>query len=472
MRILAVTIQNLASLQGRHEIRFDSGPLENTGLFAITGPTGAGKSTILDAICLALYNRTPRLCNQGGVEVGPPNEERLRDNDARSLISRGCAEGWAEVEYRGQDGEIYVSIWRAQRARQKVSGRFQTAQMILKRKRDGQHVASKLTEVTSCNEQYLRLNFHQFTRSVMLAQGEFAAFLKANADDRANLLERMTGTDLYSALSIRAHEEAKRKHDALACLQQKAAASPPLAHDARIELEGRLVQLENDRQRFDTLIKQLEQAQEWYRQLSEVDSRIQKAVEKAESADRTVSENVHCWERLQQIEDAERHRAKLEAVISRSEALSKHEAQLLTAKNNLETALADLAQREAEETKAKLRFDSSETARHAKQPELNEARQQDALIENLERQVQEAQQILAEAQDAHAKAITARTILLEHRDAAKVSLISLMAELASQAELAPIAEGWHGLRDVLVQLAKVEGGAVQALSSCSNSPMN
>ena len=122
MKVLAIRGQNLASLYGPFEMDLEAPPIAGAGLFAICGPTGAGKSTLLDALCLALFGRTPRLGDHGGVKVGrAEDEERLLSNDARGLLSRGAAHGFAEVDFRGKDGRRYRARWQVRRARGKAA---------------------------------------------------------------------------------------------------------------------------------------------------------------------------------------------------------------------------------------------------------------------------------------------------------------------------------------------------------------
>ena len=226
MKILALRLQNLASLEGPVEIDFAEGPLADQGTFTITGPTGAGKSTLLDAICLALYDRTPRL---GMLErdvarigrAGQPSKNRLGGTDVRGLLRHGAAAGYAEVDFRGVDGRAYRVRWQVRRARGRVEGALQKQEMSLVELKSGRAIGRTKSEVLQAVEARVGLGFEQFTRSVLLAQGQFAAFLEASDNDRASLLERMTGTELYGRISELAHERAADEKQTLERRQQE-----------------------------------------------------------------------------------------------------------------------------------------------------------------------------------------------------------------------------------------------------------
>ncbi len=222
MRILAIRGSNLASLQGDFEVDLEAG-LGSAGLYAITGPTGAGKSTLLDALCLALFDCTPRLDSQGGARIGRPDEEhRLAANDCRSLLRRGCGRGHAEVDFQDRIGRRYRARWEVRRARDRAEGRMQAATVTLHELPSGRALGdSRKTETLAEISRRLGLTFDQFRRSVLLAQGDFAAFLKANGDERAELLEKMTGTEHYSSLSRAAHERAGAEKASLARLEDR-----------------------------------------------------------------------------------------------------------------------------------------------------------------------------------------------------------------------------------------------------------
>ena len=140
MRILAIRGRNLASLAGEFALDFTAEPLASAGLFAITGATGAGKSTLLDALCLALYERTPRLARANARSESVPDvgEHAVGTGDARNLLRRGAAEGWAEVDFLGSDGVAYRSRWSVRRAHGKAQGKLQASEIRFSRIADGQ----------------------------------------------------------------------------------------------------------------------------------------------------------------------------------------------------------------------------------------------------------------------------------------------------------------------------------------------
>ncbi len=229
MKILAIRLKNLASLAGPFEIDFTVEPLASAGLFAITGPTGAGKSTLLDALCLALFGAVPRLNNTGRDAKVPDVDGEIATGDPRTLLRRGTGDGFAEVDFRGIDGRRYRARWEANRAREKAGGKLQASRQSLRDLDNDQLLASQKGEYKTQLEAALGLNFEQFTRAVLLAQSEFSAFLKADDNDRSELLEKLTDTALYTRLGRRAFDKAKQAKDSHRQLQDQATGVTPLA---------------------------------------------------------------------------------------------------------------------------------------------------------------------------------------------------------------------------------------------------
>lgn len=200
MKILELRFKNLNSLYGEWHIDFTRSEYLTDGIFAITGPTGAGKSTVLDAICLALYGETPRL----GKITAKNNE----------IISRKTADCYAEVTFSTSTGS-YRCYWSQSRARKKFDGALQDAKHEIADALTGKILESKKTEVKLVIENKTGMNFERFTRSILLAQGSFAAFLQASADERSPILEQITGTEIYSNISKKVHERQKITKDKL-----------------------------------------------------------------------------------------------------------------------------------------------------------------------------------------------------------------------------------------------------------------
>ncbi|MCD7914656.1 MAG: ATP-dependent exonuclease [Tannerellaceae bacterium] len=203
MKVLAICGRNLASLEGDFSIDFTVEPLVSTGIFAISGPTGAGKSTILDAMCLALFARTPRTnqAKENNVRVRDVDDQVLMQSDPRFLLRRGTASGYAQVDFLAMNGHRYRSRWSVGRAREKESGRLQNVQQTLFDLDKEEEVQGRRSDIQARIIELIGLTFEQFTRSVLLAQNDFSTFLKAEQGEKASLLEKLTGTEHYSIIS-------------------------------------------------------------------------------------------------------------------------------------------------------------------------------------------------------------------------------------------------------------------------------
>lgn len=270
MKILAVRGANLASLEGEFALELAEGPLARAGVFAICGPTGAGKSTLLDAMCLALYDNAPRLDGGSRVRVGSEEDEtaRITTSDPRSILRKGAGQGHAEVDFLGVDGRRYRARWEVRRARGKANGKLQATSMSLVDLEDDKAIAgSRKTDVKDAIEARLGLSFDQFRRSVLLAQGDFAAFLDADAKERAGLLERMTGTEIYGVISMEAHARAVDARGSLRLLEDRAELVTLLSDEARAESEERTRTLQIRLLQDEQLARDAQRALAWHAQL-------------------------------------------------------------------------------------------------------------------------------------------------------------------------------------------------------------
>jgi exonuclease SbcC len=266
MKILSVRLQNLNSLRGEWLIDFRLPPFDSTSLFAIVGPTGAGKTTILDAICLALYHQTPRL------KTSPTSNE---------LMSRHSSECLAEVEFEVA-GQSYRAFWSQRRARGQADGNLQAAKVELARL-DGTILAEKTNEKLKLVTELTGLDFGRFTKSMLLAQGSFAAFLNADANERAELLEELTGTDIYGRISEQVFSDAREHKAALELLQAKASATELLSPEQQQHLAAELAALKTYLSQQQQGVSKQRQLLQWRQQLAGSEQAHQQA--KAEMAE-------------------------------------------------------------------------------------------------------------------------------------------------------------------------------------------
>ena len=200
MKILQLRFKNLNSLAGEWTIDFTAPEYISDGIFAISGPTGAGKSTIMDAICLALYGRTPRL---KGIS-----------KNSNEIMSRHTGECFAEVVFETQKGQFRCT-WRQHRARRKANEELQNPSHEIADAQSGIIIESKIKTVAKAIEERTGMDFDRFTQSMLLAQGGFAAFLQADPNERAPILEQITGTEIYSQISINVHERRRAENEKL-----------------------------------------------------------------------------------------------------------------------------------------------------------------------------------------------------------------------------------------------------------------
>ncbi len=225
MKILYIRFQNLNSLSGTWDIDFTAPSYAESSLFAITGPTGAGKSTLLDALCLALYGTTPRL----GKITRKSNQ----------IMSRHTGVCFAEVEFQTVRGRFRCH-WSQHRSRQKPGNALQQPKHEITDATSDSILESRIKKVASKVEEVTGMDFERFTRSTLLAQGGFAAFLDASADKRSPILEQITGTEIYSQLSIKVHELRLIEQKKLAELEQKSSLIELLSSEEEEEL-GRVI---------------------------------------------------------------------------------------------------------------------------------------------------------------------------------------------------------------------------------------
>ncbi len=210
MKILAIRLKNLASIEGEFEIDFTAEPLHSAGIFAISGATGAGKSTLLDALCLALYDRAPRFATGGeNLMLRDVGDNQINQSDVKNILRRGTGEGYAEVDFQGVTGERHRSRWMVRRSRSKPTGSLRPQELKVINLETETELQGTKTELLAQLTRLTGLTYEQFTRTVLLAQNDFATFLKSRESAKAELLEKLTGTEIYSAISREIYQRSK-----------------------------------------------------------------------------------------------------------------------------------------------------------------------------------------------------------------------------------------------------------------------
>lgn len=288
MRILAIRGENLASLAGAFEVDLEAEPIRSAGIFAITGPTGAGKTTLFDAVCLALFDRLPRMdsAERGASVGGAEGAKQIQYDDVRGILRHGMGSGFAEVDFVGQDHRRYRARWEVKRARIKASGNLQPQKIMLTDLEANLVIGDKKTDTLQQIEKRIGLTFDQFRRSVLLAQGDFDTFINSGAKDRAALLERITGTEIYARISQVAFARAKQKSEALAQLERRLGEYHPLSDDERASAEKQVEIIRAEVGRIEILKVILAKGREWYDRRSKLLARVAESeadLEKAET---------------------------------------------------------------------------------------------------------------------------------------------------------------------------------------------
>ena len=222
MKILAIRLKNLTSIEGTVEVDFTAEPLHSAGIFAISGPTGAGKSTLLDALCLALYDKAPRFATSvESVNLADVGDNQINQSDVRNLLRRGTSDGYAEVDFLGIDGRRYRSRWSVRRTRNKISGSLQPQTLEVKELDTEKEFQGTKKELLIQLVELVGLTYEQFTRTVLLAQNDFATFLKSKGAAKAELLEKLTGTGVYSRISQEVYARNKAAQEEVTLIQNR-----------------------------------------------------------------------------------------------------------------------------------------------------------------------------------------------------------------------------------------------------------
>ena len=432
MRIRTVRIQNLNSLRGEHEIDFDDEPLASAGIFAITGPTGAGKTTILDAITLALFHRISR-------------------SRSMDVITRGTPEGFAEVEFEVDDRTYRAKF--AQRVRKKSGEpleRPKTKAELSIRTADGgfDFVGDqKVIAVRDRVGELLGLNYEQFSRSVILAQGEFSKFLKSSDKDRSDLLERITGTEIYGRLSTAAYERFRKEEHRLDLLKTELNAQRVLPFEEvealKANLSAQRATAETHGRQLTTIAEQiawLHEGTRLARTKTDLDARHRELTERTERAAPDLA-------RLERHERAQPFAAQLtlyDDICARGKQ----------ARTELDRLAAEVPTR-------KTSLESAEAALNTATEQLDQTRAERERAEVAIRAAEQLDTLLTKDREARRERAAALERLVENRTAEAAALATFQQEMQRhQADLGKIVgflEAHGKRRELPALLPRLEG---------------
>jgi exonuclease SbcC len=368
MKILALRFKNLNSLRKDKpndffEIDFQVSPLKEAGLFAITGATGAGKSTILDAITLALYGVAPR----------------FGKGSANEIMSRGASDCFAEVDFEVQN-KIYRSKWQLLR-KVKKDGEIDYTEKIELAEKDGTILeANKKKEFKEKVELLTGLDYQRFLRSVMLAQGDFSAFLKAEPKSRGELLEKITGTEIYSILSEKADKKRFEEKKKLEILESQIDESRLLTEEQKLEINAQLI----DFQRIKTdLEKQIETTNEQIKKAQEVQQLSRQLNDFQQTYQQLTLQQANAkgdFEKLAKHEKATHFKGELSQIETLSYLVQTEQAKLSKEQAQIPLKEAESQKKQQEVNLAKENLAKVEQEQHTLLPKIEQAEKLDFQI--------------------------------------------------------------------------------------------
>ncbi len=448
MKILKIRFQNLNSLVGEWSVDFTLPAYAAEGIFAITGPTGAGKSTILDAICLALFSQTPRL---GKVSKG-----------GNEIMSRQTGECFAEVTFQTRKG-TYKCHWSQRRARKRPSGELQPPRHEISDAVTGKplevgarSVADKVAEVAG-------MDFERFTRSMLLAQGGFAAFLQSDANGRSPILEQITGTEIYSQISVAIHERQKAERQRLDDLERLCSGMQPLGEADEQALRDRHGERRKAEQSLEEKLAVLRQDIAWVEQVRALENGL-RALTENRSAHMARKESFRSdRDRL----DRARRALPLAAPSAALEALEKEQARERADLKQARVEIPELATAVTEARQAEMEAGKhQEDARRAREKEIpagQKTRELDIQILERTRQLAVAENDARRMGNERAEWETQHNKVQREQQAAAAEQKRLAESLAARATDAGLVESLKAIRLLFANLAEREENQRDAL---------
>ena len=287
MRILRLSIENLASIEGA-ELDFRVSPLADDPLFLICGPTGSGKTTILDAITLALYGKTPRFGDEkvSAVDDAEDYEEGLVGNSPLHIVRRGVDKAGVVLEFEGEDGRAYRATWDVRR-KARGSKTLKEPEWALEYVEKGERVVlTKKTEVKSAIVKAVGLDFQQFTMTTLLAQGKFTEFLKSEDEKKSDIMEKILGTDIYTKVGQRVQKVQSEKKGAMEMVRGKMGEVKVMTAEEEEALRREIEEGEAEVKRLEGEKEEEEKKRQWMKAMGEKEVKEREAKGRLEEVER------------------------------------------------------------------------------------------------------------------------------------------------------------------------------------------
>lgn len=374
MKLKTLDIENIASFE-KASVDFDNGPLGNADIFLINGETGSGKSTLLDAICLALYDNTPRM-NAGG----RGDKENMPDNitygNPMRLLRLNTNQGLVKLIFEA-DGDNWEALWTVRRIRERRRKKDEEPGTKLKREWTLTNLRTRetMTQIREINTAVARLtglDFGQFCRTTMLSQGEFAAFLKSDVDEKAALLQKITGLDKFekagkkifaiTSAKDRIRQAAKERRDALV--------AQALSGERRAELEAEDAELARRKSEAENLKKRLTEAASWETRRNEIAQKLEKAINIRNDAEKQARSEKYAdaIKGIRLFDASAKARSALSFLREAQKRLETEQVRLVACRHNFRDLTCRLAALENELTKTARTRDAIDAAIESRRP--------------------------------------------------------------------------------------------------------
>ena len=374
MKLKTLDIENIASFE-KASVDFDNGPLGNADIFLINGETGSGKSTLLDAICLALYDNTPRM-NAGG----RGDKENMPDNitygNPMRLLRLNTNQGLVRLIFEA-DGDNWEALWTVRRIRERRRKKDEEPGTKLKREWTLTNLRTRetMTQIREINTAVARLtglDFGQFCRTTMLSQGEFAAFLKSDVDEKAALLQKITGLDKFekagkkifaiTSAKDRIRQAAKERRDALV--------AQALSGERRAELEAEDAELARRKSEAENLKKRLTEAASWETRRIEIAQKLEKAINIRNDAEKQARSEKYAdaIKGIRLFDASAKARSALSFLREAQKRLETEQVRLVSCRHNFRDLTCRLAALENELTKTARTRDAIDAAIESRRP--------------------------------------------------------------------------------------------------------